>query len=324
MTRAIKIAVALPLLLVLGLCGTYVARNPERRELTDADRAGAPGAFVRLADGVTHYELREPAAAVAPAGRTAVLVHGFSVPSYIWDSTALALSQAGLRVLRYDLLGRGYSDRPDVRYDAVLFVRQLAGLLDSLRITDRVDLMGLSMGGWVAATFAATHPGRVRTLTLVDAVAEDSEVPLLVRLPGLGPIVWQTFAVPGMPAGQLTDFVHPERFPDWATRYAPQMQYRGFGRALRSSAIELAADDLDSVYVRAGRTGVPVLILWGREDVAVPLEASARIHRAIPGAELVVIDSAGHLPHIEQAAVVNPVLLRFLSVSPAAAATPTP
>jgi pimeloyl-ACP methyl ester carboxylesterase len=324
MTRAIKVAIALPVLLVLGLCGAYLARNPEQRELTDTDRATAPGASVRLGLGVTQYELREPASGVAPAGRTAVLVHGFSVPSYIWDSTAIALAQAGVRVLRYDLYGRGFSDRPDARYDAALFTRQLSELLDSLRIADRVDLMGLSMGGWVTATFVATHPQRVRTLTLVDAVAEDSEVPLLVRLPGIGPIVWQTFAVPGMPAGQLTDFVHPERFPDWADRYVPQMQYRGFGRALRSSAIELAADDLDSVYARAGRTGVPVLILWGREDAAVPLAASERIRRAIPGAELVVIDSAGHLPHIERADMVNPVLLRFLSLSPPAAASPVP
>jgi alpha-beta hydrolase superfamily lysophospholipase len=96
-------------LLGLALAGFYVARNPERQTLDEAARKGAPGRFIRLSDGVTHYDLTGP-----DSGPTIVLVHGFSVPYYIWDSTAAALSAAGHHVLRYDEFGRGLSDRPAV------------------------------------------------------------------------------------------------------------------------------------------------------------------------------------------------------------------
>src|SRR4051794_38120912 len=118
MKRGAIIAAVLVAVVVLGLAGFYVARNPERATLDDAARASAPGSFVHLSSGVTHYELRGPAAA-----RTVVLVHGFSVPYYIWDSTTAALEANGFRVLRYDELGRGLSDRPNAAYDASLYDR---------------------------------------------------------------------------------------------------------------------------------------------------------------------------------------------------------
>ena len=96
----------------------FVLRNTETRALDDTARLRAPGDFVRLPDGMVHYELAGP-----DSGVTVVLVHGFSVPFYIWDSTAARLHDAGFRVLRYDLYGRGYSDRPHTPYDTALFVR---------------------------------------------------------------------------------------------------------------------------------------------------------------------------------------------------------
>jgi pimeloyl-ACP methyl ester carboxylesterase len=54
-----------------------------------------------------------------------VLIPGFSVPYVIWDPTFEDLVEKGFRVLRYDLFGRGYSDRPDAIYDLELFDRQL-------------------------------------------------------------------------------------------------------------------------------------------------------------------------------------------------------
>ena len=97
----------------LALACVYFVRNPERATLDDNARRGAPGRFVRLSDGVTHYDVSGP-----DTGRTILLVHGFSVPYYIWDSTATALAGAGYRVVRYDEYGRGLSDRPDVSYNA--------------------------------------------------------------------------------------------------------------------------------------------------------------------------------------------------------------
>jgi pimeloyl-ACP methyl ester carboxylesterase len=267
---------------------------------------------------VTHYDLAGPA-----DGPPVVLVHGFSVPYYVWDSTFAALAGAGFRVLRYDLYGRGWSDRPDARYDAALYDRQLGALLDSVRMRDPVHLVGLSAGGWVTASFAGAHPERVRTLTLVDPVAaRRSDLPAAMRAPVLGPLLWQTLAVPEMPAGQLTDFVDPARFPDWLDRYRVQMRYRGFGRALRGTIGAMAATDLAQVYGRVGRDTMPVLLVWGERDQTVPFALSDSVRRWIPRAEFRPIAGAGHLPQLERASVVNAMLIEFLrthnGVAPAA------
>lgn len=310
--RTLLAAVAVVLLLVVGLVALAEIRSPEQGALTDAERAKAPGRFVRLGEGLTHYELRGVADTTNPQRRLAVLVHGFSVPSYIWDSTVVALEGRGMQVLRYDLYGRGWSDRPDIPYDADSYDRQLVELLDSLAPRVPVDLMGLSMGGWVAANFTARHPERVRTLTLVDPVASPRKVPWILRVPIVGAAFFQAFAVPGMAQGQPSDFLHPERFPDWVAKYEPQMRYDGFGRALHRHLLAVSNVDLDSTYAAVGRTDRPVLLVWGRQDATTPFADSERVLRAIPGTIFVPVDSAGHLPHMERAAEVREAMSRFL------------
>jgi pimeloyl-ACP methyl ester carboxylesterase len=300
------------LIVVLVLCvGAVVwlrARDPEDRALDDAARRGAAGHYVRLPDGVTHYDVAGP-----DSGARVVLVHGFSVPAYIWDSTAAALAGAGFRVARYDTYGRGWSDRPDARYDLDLFDRQLVGLLDSLGWREPVHVMGLSYGGAITATFVGRHPERTRTLTLVDPVAgQAGGVPWMMRAPLVGPLLWQGLAVPTMADGQASDFVQPTRWPDWADRYRAQTHYEGFGRALLRTRTAGRTVRYDSMYAAAGRTQKPTLLVWGAEDHTVPIANSAQVRTAIPQAEFHAIPNAGHLPQMERTDVVNPLLLAFL------------
>jgi hypothetical protein len=79
----------------------YRARDPEQLELNASVRASAPGSFVALNDGYTHYEIGGKA-----GNRVVVLAAGATVPYYIWDPTFTALTEAGFRVLRYDYYGR--------------------------------------------------------------------------------------------------------------------------------------------------------------------------------------------------------------------------
>ena len=144
----------------------------ETKELTPEVRAGLAGEFVQLPDGVVHYELGGP-----EDGPVVALVHGFSVPYFIWDPTFEALVQAGYRVLRYDLFGRGYSDRPHLRNDKELFNRQLADLLDVLGIKKCLGVIGLSMGGVISANFCVQNPDRVEKLILIDPAGFPVEIP---------------------------------------------------------------------------------------------------------------------------------------------------
>lgn len=303
---SLKTAVIVLVVLFGGAVAYKAAKDPEKRELTDADRVGVPGKFVKLPQGVTHYEVAGP-----DTGRVVLMVHGFSVPAYIWDSTFIALSNAGFRTVRYDVFGRGWSDRPDVDYDGTLFDAQIDGLLDSLHIKGPVDLMGLSFGGYVTGHYAGTHRERVRTLTLVDPVAERGSMPGFLSLPVVGPYLWQVTAVPTMADNQASDFLHPEHFPHWDAPYRPQMRYKGFGRALLRSSITSSKTDYDTLYARVGRTNLPVLLIWGKQDPTVNFKLSEHVLKSIPNADFFPVDSSGHLPHMEQTARVNAKLLDF-------------
>ena len=297
--------------LLVALGGLFVARDDERAPLTDEVRRDVSGSFVRLPEGVVHYEMVGP-----HAGRTVVLVHGFSVPAYIWDPTFDALARAGYRVLRYDLYGRGYSDRPDLAYDRELFDRQLAGLLDSLDVSGPVDVMGLSMGGSIAGTFAARHPERVRTLTLVDpAFASPRALSLVERTPLVRDYLHAVLAVPSMPEGQLADFHRPEKHRDWPDRYRAQMRYDGFRRAILSTRLTRATLDERPTLARLDSLRMPVLLIWGEHDAGITREAMDDIRKAIRRTQYHAIADAGHIPHYERPEVVNPILLDFLARS---------
>ncbi len=300
MSRLVRILLLTLIFAVVVGVGIRKWKDPEVAMLDESTRAGVPGEFVKLSDGVTHYEVAGP-----DTGRVVVLVHGFSVPAYIWDSTFKALSGDGYRVIRYDLFGRGWSDRPDAAYDGAMYDRQLDELLDSLHVVGPIDLAGLSFGGFVTAHYTGTHSQRVRTLVLLDPVASGSPLPAMLRAPVLGPWIWQVMRVPGMAEGQASDFLHPEHFPGWAELYRPQMRFKGFGRSLLRSAGVMGSTNFDSLYAGVARTGVPVLLIWGKQDQTVNIEKAQVLQGAIPSLEYFPVDSAGHLPAMEQAALVR-------------------
>lgn len=97
---------------------------------------------VQLSFGNTDYELTGP-----EAGPLVVLLHGGSIPMWTWDRQVPVLVNAGFRVLRYDMFGKGTSACPVVEYDRNLFRSQLLDLLNSLGLTEPVHLVGFSFGG---------------------------------------------------------------------------------------------------------------------------------------------------------------------------------
>ncbi len=124
----------------------------ETRDLDESTRAGAGGSFIRLSDGCTHYELGGP-----ENGEAVVLVHGFSVPYFIWDPTFQALTSSGFRVLRFDLYGRGFSDRPRLEYALDLFVSHgnplttdYADSADSRKKASTTARRSMKSAGWSA------------------------------------------------------------------------------------------------------------------------------------------------------------------------------
>lgn len=251
----------------------------------DADaRKSAPGAFVRLPRGVTHYRWRGP-----ETGAVVVCVHGLTTPSPVWDGIAEGLAADGYRVLTYDLFGRGYSDRPAGRQDVDFFVDQLEALLEALEVEGAVTLFGYSMGGVIATGYAARHPGRVKRLLLLAPAgiehAPDRLTWLAARLPVLGD--WLMLAL----------------YPRMARAAAPdtpigevqrnELRYRGYMPAVLSSLRAALHHWQDVEHHALGRTDLPVLAIWGAEDATIPISAMGKLtqwnrkarHATIPGAD---------------------------------------
>ena len=282
----------------------------ETKVIDQSAREKADGSFVALSDGVTHYET-----AGDEKGKPVVLVHGFSVPYFIFDPTFKFLSKKGFRVLRYDLFGRGYSDRPDLRYDIHLFVRQLKELLDALNFKN-VNLIGLSMGGPITTAFTAEYPDYVSRHILIDpAGGKPVSLSLLLKvvtMPGLGELLLGLFGSASMVRGIAADLFTPKLVAEFQARYKIQMQYQGFKRAILSTMRNGMLGSFTNTYIRTGNLKKPTLLFWGRHDRTVPFEQSAEILKALPHAEFQVIENCGHIPHYENPEAVNPILLEFL------------
>lgn len=301
---------AIPLLFILLFAVSCSDKytDPETIVKDDAFRAGVKtGAFAKLTAGYTYYEYANPT-----SDTIVVMVHGFSVPSYIWDSTFNAAVQRGYGALRYDTYGRGYSDNPDVVYDVALYAQQLKDLLDFLQVRKPINLLGLSDGGRTISAFAFQYPHRVRYLIYVDPAGFDNPAPLdsaaSTMVADEEVIAFkQSERYKNMAAGQLSDFYDSTQFRGWDKKYAEIMKYKGFVRALLSTNKNRTS--LENEHRRIAASGIPVIALWGEHDTVVKLEeVKPTMMERIPNLELFVLPKAGHLPQMEQAAMFNSIL----------------
>jgi pimeloyl-ACP methyl ester carboxylesterase len=276
-------------------------------------RAATGGTYCDLSDGVTHYCLSGPA-----NGPAVVLVHGGTVPLWIWDSLAGRLSSDGFRVLRYDHFGRGYSDRPKVAYNRALYERQLHELVDHLAFDEPFDLVGLSMGGAMAVNYTAHHPARVRRLVLIAPVVNHFKVPRILRMPVVGELILRLVGLRFMRrrfaelAESLPDFEGVQR------QFMEQTTYKGFHRAFLSMLRSDTLGNYDAAYRTVGAQDRDILLIWGERDVEITADMIANARRFIPRLHFKPVSDAGHGVVLEKPERVNEIVLEFLQGKPTA------
>jgi pimeloyl-ACP methyl ester carboxylesterase len=305
-------------LLLLFLAAVFLASDREPRTLNEHERSRLPGSFVALSHGYTNYEVMGPA-----SGPVVLLVPGISIPRGVFARTVAPLAQAGYRVITFDLYGRGFSDRPRVRYDAALFNRQIDDLLAALRAEGPVHLVGLASGGLQSLLYAEAHPGRVESLVLICPDGVDAPVsgfarmirtPLVGELAGrlvmnaVGQRRWEERL-----QGYSAD---PRLVEDVVRQFRGQLVYEGFWRALVSSIASLPISESSDLFRRIDRQGTRTLVLWGASDVIIPVHLGREVRRLMPSATYVEI-AAGHLPQYERPDLTNEAILRFLRRDPA-------
>jgi len=291
-----------------------LARDGETQELGDARRNAAGGEFADLGLGTVHYQIDGP-----EHGQRVALVNGFAAPMFTWDAVFEALAHAGFRVLRFDLYGRGLSDRPtDVDYDPDLYDTQLDELLGALGWTGRVHLAGLSMGGAIAIEYAARRPQRVASLVLFDPAGFPVNMPAAARLltaPLLGEVLVHIFGDRVIRQNLGKNFHNPSLLPAFIERFEPQMKIVGFKYAQLSTLRHMPLSEMADRYRAVGKTDIPVLLVWGRQDRVVPYANAALIQRAIPNCRLLTVEECGHTPNYEKPQDVIPPMLDFLAAN---------
>jgi pimeloyl-ACP methyl ester carboxylesterase len=300
--KVIIIAVTFLLGVTAGILALlFHHRNIEKITLTDDVRKKTQGSYIKLPQGVTHYEIAGP-----DSGKVVILVNGFSVPYYIWDGTYEYLVGKGYRVLRYDAYGRGFSDRPDVKYDKNLYLSQIHDLVTGLSIKAPFNVVGVSFGGEVITDFTCQYPDLVKKVVLVDPafINNYSKLKSIANFD-------EAIHAYKRAIGQLNDFKFPQKHADWVNRYMVQMRYRGFRNALVSTTYDYTNTEKQSLKC-LNATQKPVLLVWGEDDQTASIKNSDSI-RSILKTDFFRVKDAGHLPFIEQPDTVNPRISAFLN-----------
>ncbi|MCP4761068.1 MAG: alpha/beta hydrolase [archaeon] len=282
----------------------------ESKEMSDEIRNKQLEKSIKLSDGTTYYELGGP-----ENGEVVVLVHGLTTPFFVWDPTFEMLTQKGFRVLRYDLFGRGYSDRPKAKYDDDFYDKQLIELITSLNLTDKkINIAGISLGGAICANFALRHKDLVNKICLIDPAYPSgiTKAFKVLKIPGLKNILMKLFGEKMVVAGVSKNFYRLEDFPDYEPKFKEQMQYKGYLNAVVSTGVNYNLGGLHEVYIELEKLDIPTQLFWGENDVVVPYTYNENIREVIPNIKFHSIEKAGHLSHYERPDLVNPLLFEFL------------
>jgi len=244
-------------------------------------------------------------------GRPVVLIHGYPFNRSLWNEQVEALSST-CRIIAPDLRGFGESDAAATATMNEM-AQDVAQLMDHLEIT-QAAIGGLSMGGYVALAFYKRFPSRVRALVLADTRAQgDSEEAKQTRAQQAKKALDEGMA--GIADSMLPKLLTPEtvsKHPEIVKRVRDMMlktKPEGAAAALRGMAERDDQTDL------LPKISVPSLILVGAEDAITPVADSEKMHQAIAGSRLVVLENAGHVSNLERTEQFNDALLEFLNES---------
>lgn len=271
-------------------------RSMETLDLTDAERERLGDNFISLPSGVTRYEIKGN-------GRCVVLVHGYATPYHIYDKLFDALVEQGYCVLRYDLLGRGLSERADAEYAPDLFAKQLDEITTALLGDKSFVLVGTSMGGSICTTYTAKHPQKVQKLVLLAPAGMDNfKPPVYMKIckpRGIGELVF--FNVAGKMlltrcASEMYNLGEDEK-DYYMRKFAESARYKGFLKCTLSSLRNtiLNTNYTAKQYEKVSAQNVQTLCIWGDADKTMPHYQATRFKELCPKAQLITYEGSGHI-----------------------------
>jgi pimeloyl-ACP methyl ester carboxylesterase len=262
--------------------------------------------------GIMAYE----AGSSAASARTLVLIHGLGHwTQAAWDVLLPRLDPA-LRIVAFDLPGFGRSDKPAGPYDTPFFGKVVAAAVDQL-VPGPFSLCGHSLGGYIAANYAAAHADRVERLILIAPAGFLRAAKFLYALLGSQAARWLFTRRPGRRFIENTldrsvcdpASIGPEvRRAAFALAEQPEVR-RAFAGVYTGAIQDFSA--VRAVHARLrGWTG-PTLLIWGRHDRFIPIKALAVAREVYPHAQVLICERSGHLPMVEEAPLVAAAIADF-------------
>ncbi|BBX37884.1 hydrolase [Mycolicibacterium mageritense DSM 44476 = CIP 104973] len=287
----------------------YFVSAGEDRRLDEATRRTLRGDYIRLSDGVTHYELAGP-----DGGDVVVLAGGLTIPLFYWDELAVELHARGLRTLAYSGYGRGYSDRVVARYDEALFVRQLRELVEHLQVPAPCHVVGTSMGALIAMAYVSQHVASTATLTLVGP-AGLSRQPVTQKLvlgnDTTASLIAKYFGRRILEQHLGHNVADANRAAALADMIGDASRYEGSIYAFFQTLQHFPLFDRAELYRHTGTLHLPTQLIWGREDHVTPISSLDQVRELLQPSQYHVIDDCGHMAPFERPLVVADQLATF-------------
>jgi pimeloyl-ACP methyl ester carboxylesterase len=255
-------------------------------------------------------------------GPPVILIHGFGGSMWQWEHQQTALSTK-FRVITPDLIGAGFSDKPDIDYRPDEMLAFLVGFMDQLQIA-QANVIGNSMGAGLAIGIALDHPTRISKLVLIDGfpahVMDHLSSPTLRRALETWAPSWLVSVGNwlfgwSMTESILREFIHDPALitPALLDRSNRNRKRAGLFRPLLTIGKNLPLWE-EQFAPRIGKLTQRTLILWGEEDQVFPIKVGESLNQAILGSRLIRIPQAGHIPQWERPDLVNPELIKFLQL----------
>jgi pimeloyl-ACP methyl ester carboxylesterase len=294
-------------MLACALLGALVLGGCVRFHPGPLPGAPADATFVTV-DGV-HVRYRD-----VGQGPTVVLLHGFSSSLDIWERVIPVLTRQH-RVIAVDLKGFGWTSRPPGDYSPAAQAALVWKVLDARGVRGDVAVVGHSWGTSVALAMALIAPERVRRIALYSAYVYEDQVPsffLWSRFGGLGEVLFGLYYDQRMEDRAALAYYDPALVTqDRVERIERELSRPGTTAAALASARGQRYADLERRY---RSLTMPVLLLWGREDLVTPLAYGERLVRDLPDARLQIYPRCGHIPMVEAHDVTTRDLAEFLAV----------
>ncbi|PMC34286.1 alpha/beta hydrolase [Bacillus sp. UMB0899] len=252
--------------------------------------------------GMIHYEEHG-------FGEPLILIHGVGLDLTMWERQVKGLS-GKFRVICYDMIGHGGSEHPPGPYSLSQFVDQLLALMNHLQIK-QCHLVGFSMGGMVAQSLALHQQEKLKSLTIMSAVANrtnEQTKAILSRVEEVkqnGPLATID---PAIKRWFSPEFLETEK--DIIAKIKTRLQTNNPQSYIAAYSLFATADQELSPILH--QIDVPTLIITGEHDIGSNPLMSKQMHEQIKNSELIIVDKMKHMLPVEDAETVNEIIQKFI------------